>query len=113
MFSPSTFAPSDNLTHTFSPKETGSQKLLVQVTFVPQCGPTVHPPQKSCRKVGPTVHPHVKSILDFGQPNFVTIGPVYVLYQVHYDPSRNKVLFKYSSATINTVKQLINIFIFY
>ncbi len=46
MFSPPTFGPSDNSTHTFSPRETGSQKLLVQVTFVPQCGPTIRPPPK-------------------------------------------------------------------
>ncbi len=50
MFSPPTFGPSDNSTHTFSPRETGSQKLLVQVTFVPQCGPTVRPPPKGMQK---------------------------------------------------------------
>ncbi len=50
MFSPPTFGPSDNLTRTFSPRETGSQKLLVLVTFVPQCGPTVRPPLKGMQK---------------------------------------------------------------
>ncbi len=77
IFRPPIFGPSDNLTYMFSPRETGSQKHLVLVTFVPQCGPTVRPPPKACRKVGPTVRPHVKSILDLGQPNFVTIDQTF------------------------------------
>jgi hypothetical protein len=32
---------------------------------------------QACRKVGPTVRPHVKFILDFGQPNIVTIGQTF------------------------------------